>query len=156
MAYPAFARQCIEQFLHPSARTRRSLEKVSQRSDCLFIGLVRLDPLQVPEDLTQGLLQELRTPPRDAQSITPTQQRVLDLLAGKLGDAAEETEERMQAGWHRAPFEELLALTEYAQRFPAHSPFHALATRLTQPGRITDRLAHAKLSGAERHDCLCD
>jgi hypothetical protein len=139
-------RTCIEQFLPPGNRDRRSVQEVSHDSDCLFIGLARHHPLNLPQDLVQGLLQELRTPPRAARSITNAQQRVLDLLAGTLGNGSRQHEERMEAGWHRAPFEVVLSLTEYARKSPTDDRLQELTARLTEPHRIPDRLEAAKLA----------
>ncbi len=140
------ARACIEQFLHPGNRDRRSVQEVSHDSDCLFIGLARHHPLELPQDLVQGLLKELRTPPRAARSITNAQQRVLDLLAGTLGHGSQQHEERMEAGWHRAPLEVVLSLTQYARKFPADDRLQELTARLNEPRRIPDRLEAAKLT----------
>ncbi|MDH4377143.1 MAG: hypothetical protein QE494_12675 [Ramlibacter sp.] len=139
-------RTCIEQFLHPGNRDRRSVQEASHNSDCLFIGLARHHPLELPQDLVPGLLEELRKPPRAARSITNAQQRVLDLLAGKLGNGSRQHEERMEAGWHRAPFEVVLSLTEYARKFPTDDRLQELTARLNEPRRIPDRLEAAKLA----------
>lgn len=138
------ARTCIEQFLHPSNRDRRSVQDVSHNSDCLFIGLARHHPLELPQDLVQGLLTELRTPPRAERSITHAQQRVLDLLAVTLGIGSREQEERMETAWHQAPFEVVLSLTQCARKFATDRHLKALTARLTEPRQITDRLGRAK------------
>lgn len=140
------ARACIEQFLHTGNRDRRSVQEVSHDSDCLFIGLARHHPLELPQDLVHGLLEELRRRPSSAQSITNAQQRVLDLLGGTLGKGSPEYEERMEAGWQRAPFEVVLSLTQYARNFPPDHPLQELTARLNEPRRITDRLERAKLA----------
>jgi len=138
------ARTCIEQFLHPSNRDRRSVQGVSHNSDCLFIGLARHHPLELPQDLVQGLLTELRTPPHAERSITHAQQRVLDLLARTLGNGSQEQEERMETTWHQAPFQVVFSLTQYARKFPTDGRLKALTARLTEPRQITDRLGRAK------------
>jgi hypothetical protein len=115
-------------------------------SDCLFIGLARHHPLELPQDLVPGLLQELRRRPHAARSITHAQQRVLDLLAGTLGNGSREHEERMEAGWHRAPFEVVLSLTQYARKFPTDDRLQELTARLNEPRRIPDRLEAVKLA----------
>ena len=139
-------RTCIEQFLDTGNRDRCSVQKVSHHSDCLFIGLARHHPLNLPQELEQGLLEELRTPPSAARSITNAQQRVLDLLAGTLGNGSRQHEERMEAGWHRAPLEVVLSLTQYARKFPTDLRLQELTARLNKPRRITDRLDQAKLA----------
>ena len=139
-------RTCIEQFLHPGNRDRRSVQEVSHDSDCLFIGLARHHPLELPQDLVQGLLKELHRRPIAARSITNAQQRVLDLLAGTLGNGSRQHEERMEAGWLRAPFEVVLSLTQYARKFPTDDRLQELTARLNEPRRIPDRLEAAKLT----------
>lgn len=139
------ARTCIDHFLRDN-RQDRCHDELTDNSDRLFIGLARLDPLQVPQDLLGALQSELCSPPSDAQSITGAQQRVLDLLLQRLGQHVDREDDPKEAAWHRAPFEVLLALARYAQRFPTNRPLQNLVARTTAPGRITDRLSRAHLS----------